>query len=155
MRYSALAALLAGLLLGCQERPAHRDVSTSAPAHGSPDIPLGKLGPALGTILTIEGVRIVDLRKAPPSLCLVLVDAVNGKKLASPIKIDVENLEERNLPVGKRCVLRGYETGRMVGVPMEVARMKAAEAGMKADLVQIPRWEFQRTFAVVSIEAIK
>ena len=30
-----------------------------------------------------------------------------------------------------------------------------AEAGMKADLVQIPRWEFQRTFAVVSIEAIK
>lgn len=116
--------------------------SLSEDAHD--DIPKGKLGHPLGTYLTIEGVRFgVDkIGKAKIDAHTLLVDTINGKKLDRPITISIET--SGSLPMRKRCVFRGYESGRMVGVPDEVARTE------NLPLPQV-RWQFHRYFIITSV----
>ena len=109
------------------------------------DLPAGKLGYRLGTYLTIEGSRWApDLSVKVDTVRALLVDTVNGKKLDSPLTVQLDNLQDPELPLGQRCVLRGYETGRMVGVPREVARaenLRPAQVG----------WHFARSFVLTSV----
>ena len=89
--------------------------------------------------MIIEGVRAEDGKVGVNTL---LANTVNGKKLDTPIGIWVENVEA--LPKGTRCILRGYESGRMIGVPAAVA---------EKEHIPLPqaRWQFFRFFIVTSV----
>lgn len=103
------------------------------------DIPDGKLGYPLGTYLTIAGMRPEIGKGASRSL---IVDKINGKKLAQPIEIWIENTQ--TLPEGKRCILEGYENGEMIGNP--------GQAIQNGDLTpQQAPWQFYRYFIVTNI----
>ena len=80
------------------------------PAAG-PRPPGGVLGVGLGDYVTIEGVRVEEGKVGTRTL---IVESVNGKKPPKPIGIWIENLE---LPAKTRCVLKGYESGSMIGTP--------------------------------------
>lgn len=105
------------------------------------DIPAGKLGFPLGTYLTIEG----EAAKPGPkvnSTCTLLVDTVNGKRLDAPVFIWIDSLKG-SLPQTGRIVVRGYESGRMVGVPDEVAEKEHLPEPQAV-------WHFSRYFVVTS-----
>lgn len=102
-------------------------------------IPAGRLGHPLGTYLTVEGTRV---EKGKVGMNTLLVEAVNGKKLDTPVSITVENINI--LPVKERCILRGYESGKMIGIPYEVVRKE-----------QMPEpqavWQFYHYFVATSV----
>jgi hypothetical protein len=106
------------------------------------DIPDGGLGHPLGTYLTIEGVRAEQLMWGFP----MRVDTVNGKKLEKQIEVWVSNVD---LPKDARCILRGYETGSMIGTPPAVIEA-AKEDGKDVTLPQVG-WQFHRVFIVLSV----
>ena len=117
----------------------------SLSVHAHDEIPKGKLGHPLGTYLTIEGVRFgVDKigKVGKIDTHTLLVDTINGKKLDRPTTISIET--SGSLPMRERCVFRGYESGRMVGVPFEVAR---------AENLPLPQvaWQFHRYFIITSV----
>ena len=103
-------------------------------------IPTGKLGFKLGTYLAIEGVRQTNGVKTGTHT--IVVDTVNGKKCDQPVSIEVANIS--TLPEGVRCKINGYETGRMIGVPDEVA---------EKEKIPVPQmtWQFYRSFVATSI----
>jgi len=80
------------------------------------DAPIGLLGYTIGSYLTIEGVR---MEKGKVGVRTLLVDTIGEYKLDKPIPIWVEKCD---LPSGERCVLKGYETGRWIGIPDEVGK---------------------------------
>ena len=105
-------------------------------------LPDGKLGHPVGTYLTIEGKRFEGRIKNDPKRVL-LVDTVNGNKLQKPISIEITNLKNCYLPPDTRIIIRGYESGHMVGVPDAVA---------KAENTTVPQvcWRFYRYFIKTS-----
>jgi len=114
-------------------------------------IPPGRLGFPVGTYLLIEGTRSPTLGgarvtaiKSDP-LYTLSVDTVNGEKREHPILIEIDkgSLGNRCLPAERRVIIRGYETGRMVGLPAEVA---------KAEQIPEPQepWNFHRYFVLTS-----
>lgn len=103
------------------------------------DIPSGRLGHPLGTYLTIGGVRA---EKGKVGVNTLLVDTVNGKKLEDPIGVWIENVD--SLPKDTRCTLRGYESGKMIGVPAEVARKENLPLPQAS-------WQFFRYFVITSV----
>jgi hypothetical protein len=106
------------------------------------DIPDGKLGFALGTYLTIQGKAHKGGPKVNPTSTLV-VDTVNGKGLEHPSAVIIEPLVGI-LPQSGRIVVKGYETGRMVGgLPPGVPRVKGATEPQAV-------WQFYRTFVITS-----
>jgi len=108
------------------------------------DVPAGRLGFPLGTYLRIEGVRVDGPKYGGRTL---LVDSINGKKLDTPIDVGIENVD--SLPKDKRCILRGYETGQMIGTPPAVEQA-AKEDGKVITLPQAG-WKFHRYFIVISV----
>ena len=110
------------------------------------DIPDGGLGHPLGTYLTIEGVRAPQ-QYMSDTVNTLLVDTVNGKKLDTPGRIWVENAD--SLPKDTRCILRGYETGSMIGTPPAV--IEAAKEEGKDFTPEQFGWRFQRGFIVLSV----
>ncbi|TAL27014.1 MAG: hypothetical protein EPN94_02145 [Nitrospirae bacterium] len=108
------------------------------------DIPMGKLGYPLGTYLTIEGIGVRAEKGKKVGVRTLLVDTVNGKKLESPVSISIEIENVDVLPKATRCILRGYESGKMIGVPFEVARKE--QVPMPAAM-----WQFFRYFIVTSV----
>ena len=72
--------------------------------------------------------------------------SVNGKKLARPAAIAIYNIAPPHLPEKKRCILRGYESGRMIGTPFAVA---------KAENLPLPQvaWMFSKYFVTTSVVA--
>jgi len=146
---SAASALTCFCMPACQSSSrnstAQEAISPARPGrHAGLEIPPGKLGHPLRTYLTIEGARWDTANVKTAGAKTLLVDTVNGKKLSSPVPVDLENLQDPGLPKGERCVLRGHETGRMIGVPDEVAR---------AEHILRPQagWQFWRTFVVASV----
>ncbi len=101
--------------------------------------PEGMLGYRIGTYLTIEGVRDDSGKTGQRTLA---VDTINGFTLPAPVSIWVENVV---LPKGERCTLKGYETGRWIGVPDEVVKVGAKD-------VQQAAWQFRFTFIATSAE---
>lgn len=106
----------------------------------SDEVPLGKLGLPLGKYLTVEGEAAKPGLKVNPT-CTLVVDTVNGKRLKEPVDIWIDNVTA--LPQGERCVIKGYESGRMIGVPPEVA---------EAENIPVPQaaWQFHRYFIMTS-----
>ncbi len=74
----------------------------------------GRLGYPLGTYLTVEGIRE---EKGKVGTNTLLVEDVNVKKLDTPVSITAENISV--VPVKERCIFRGYESGKMIGIPRE------------------------------------
>ncbi len=137
-----LAAIVFGTLVLAPEMPrpktprAHVD-----PAQLASEYPMGYLGYPVGTYVQIEGVRQEQGKVGTHTL---LVDTLCGEKLKSPVPIWLDNLKPPGLPTGKRCVLRGYESVRMVGVPDGVA---------KAENLPVPQaaWHMERYFIITSV----
>jgi len=65
--------------------------------------------------LEIEGRRTANGRGTPYT---INVEKINGKVLKTPISIEIENIGQ--LPKDETVILRGYETGRMTGIPERV-----------------------------------
>ena len=105
------------------------------------DIPMGKLGYQMGTYLTIEGIR---MEKGKVGTRTLLVDTVNGKGLLSPIPIWIDNVKNPGLPKDTWCVFQGYESGKMIGLPFDVAEKEA---------LPVPQavWQLFRYFVVTSV----
>lgn len=108
------------------------------------DVPPGKLGHPWGTYLRVEGVREEGPKFGGRTL---LVDTVNGEKLDTPIGIVIENVD--SLPKDARCILRGYETGKMIGTPPAIEQA-AKEEGKSIVLTQAG-WKLYRYFIVISV----
>jgi hypothetical protein len=114
-----------------------------------PDMPYeprGVLSDSLGRYLTIEGVRDETWFQ----LNGLKVDTLNGKKLDTPVTIEINNAVL--LPGNQtRCVLKGYENGYMYGrPPAEYAAAKErgedAEALRKEDQIA---WHWNPYFFVL------
>lgn len=134
---------LALVTAGCAA-PAGSARSSTAPDAAQPDwaqppVPMGLLGHRLGTYLTIEGVRAESGKVGARSMS---VEAVNGRWLETPREIWIDNIN--SLPRGERITLRGYESGRYIGLPPEVEN--ALNERRQA------MWQFQRYFLAVPID---
>jgi hypothetical protein len=104
---------------------------------------VGVLGERLGAYLAIEGTRA---ERGKVGVRTLLVDAIGGKKLAKPVAIWVENLD---LPAEQRCVLKGYESGRMIGTPPAVFAA-AKEQGREVSGSQAV-WQWQPYFVALIV----
>ncbi len=131
--FPALRASLMFTLLvaGCATTP------ESSSVRGAPQ---GLLGHRIGTYLHLEGMRSDQGKSGHSTL---LVDHVNGERLDPPTSIWLDNLE---LPEGERCRVSGFETGRWIGIPPDVARMEAMNPRQAG-------WQFAISFVVTSIQA--
>lgn len=107
-------------------------------------VPVGVLGQALGTYLTVEGQRGQGGKGVGFAL---LVDSVNGKRLKEPVGIALDNLT-RALPKGVRITLRGYETGQMIGVAPAVVswQLEKGETVLEPQAV----WQWHSSFVILS-----
>jgi len=103
-------------------------------------VPMGRLGHPIGTFLRIEGRRLESGKVGKRTL---LVERVNERELSPAVGIWVDNID---LPVGARCSISGYESGRWIGVPPEVARAEGL-------LPRQAEWQFQRFFVATSVRA--
>jgi hypothetical protein len=105
------------------------------------EYPMGNLGYRVGTYLQVEGVREEHGKVGTGTL---RVDTINGEKIATPVSIWIENVKGSGLPSSKRCVVRGYESARMIGLPDDVA---------KAENLPIPQamWQMARYFIITSV----
>jgi hypothetical protein len=86
------------------------------------EAPIGQLGCRIGTYVTIEGTRS---ERGKAGLHTLQVDRVGTNRLTQPVQIWIENVE---LPAGGRCLVKGYETGRWVGIPLEVEKVTGYES---------------------------
>ena len=117
--------------------------ATVALAQREDMIPGGRLGFPLGTYLTVTGTRPEGPKFKTNPWTSLLVTEANGKKIDPPIMIEVENLGASYFPSNTTVIIRGYETGKMVGVPFEVAQKEN---------IPVPQvgWHFRRTFVFTS-----
>lgn len=139
MRQMPTAAVLILLFLASAERAAQ----AAAPVLRPGDVPIGWLGHPLGAYLTIEGRRAEGFKTGVRTL---LVDTINGTKLDKPIPIWIDNLD---LPEGMRCIVKGYETMRMIGDPP--AREQAAKEAGKSYLPPQAGWQVHCYFVAIKV----
>ena len=99
--------------------------------------PMGNLGYRVGTYLEIEGVRDTGGMVGQN----LLVDTIRGEKIDNPVSLLIENVRE--LPLGRRCVIRGYESVRMIGLPEQVAEAEDLPPTQAC-------WQMQRFFVMTS-----
>ena len=78
----------------------------------SPKVPGGHFSDQVGTFHTIEGVKYDG--PLDPKTYVLIVDTVDGIKLDLTIGVTIKNV---CLPDRVRCILQGYESGQMYGVP--------------------------------------
>ena len=109
----ALCALAVSVALG-PSRVSVRAGGANVRMQPEPHEPRGVFSDSLGSYLTIEGILDDQFAMGLGAGNALRVDTVNGRKLAKPIFIPVDNVA---LPAGKRCVLKGYELGGMIGRP--------------------------------------
>lgn len=111
----------------------------------------------LGKYLTIEGVRAEGAKVETGTL---LVDTVNGKKLNQPISIVVRaqafNATRFDLPTTfvlpprQRCVLKGFESGGMIGVPSAV-QDASRELGRNEVPMSPVAWQWRPYFVALIV----
>lgn len=120
-RYNTMCVVCAGSLLAVFARwtpptthaqeLATRNQKAAAELPFRPTQPSGYLG-SLGQYHVIEGTLHTGNDKVPSNS--LDVDTVDGRRLKKPITIHVKNVQ---LPTKVRCVLKGYESGTMIGRP--------------------------------------
>jgi hypothetical protein len=125
--------------------PGGPDDSKRPPVLHTGDVPIGSLGHPLGDYLTIEGTRPDGPKTGVSTL---RVEAVNGRKLAEPISIWIDNLD---LPDGARCKIKGYETVRMIG--KAPARSDAEKEESRPALSPQAGWQVQLYFVALRVIA--
>src|ERR1043166_818351 len=82
---------------------------------------LGQFGSPLGSYLKLEGKRQgTAMHNAMNVAGDFLVERVNGVKLATPRMMWIDQVAK--YPEGTDCLVRGYESGEMIGVPAEVTK---------------------------------
>ena len=136
---TCLAVVLALFTAACESPGVHSTAQDARAAlQRTPD---GSLGFPLGTYLSIEGFRTEGVNLGPPTL---RVERIGDKACAPPIILPIDYGLRFELPRGVRCVLRGYESGRMVGIPGAVAEAERLP-------LQQTVWHFFRHFVVTSI----
>ena len=157
MRRLASRLVAAGILAPYSCSFATLPETTAAPTVGPPvssisysDIGdsvqiLGRFGLPLGRYLTLEG-RQIGTDKVPRRMGAgnFLVEKVNGKATSQPCTVWVSRMT--TLPAGTRCVLTGYETGEMVGIPPEV------ESHVRGPMMQAV-WHFSVRLVVLKVTA--
>jgi hypothetical protein len=112
-------------------------------------LPIGALGGPLGIYMTIEGAEAKrDRQSLAPNL--FRVDTVNGRSLAQPVCIELENA--RDWLGGGRSVFKGYESMEMIGIP-PAEEEAAKEAGQKGVMPPQMEWQLRRYFVVTSVAA--
>lgn len=119
------------------------------PASGrfeNPDpIPDGQLGFPIGVYLVIEGVRAETAKAGAQTL---VVHRVNGKRPTRKTTIWIDNLQ---LPADERCIIKGYESARWVGIPPQVIEAGAVRVSPSSH----PPWHLSRYFIATSVESPK
>ena len=120
--------------------------------------PGGILSDQLGVYRTIEGFKLEGGKVETGTL---LVDTVDGKKLDEPITLLIRsaivvnhNLQPASfsLPAKQRCILKGFESGEMIGVPPAVSAA-AEEQGWKEVPISQAVWRWRTYFvALVVVE---
>ena len=104
----------------------------------------GRLTDSLGELITIEGIQ-AEFGKGVDTL--LMVDTVNGVKLAEPRGVTIAGFR---IPKNVRCVLKGYETGSMIGTPPAV--MDAAkEQGLEPPPVSQAEYQWSTHFVVLIV----
>ena len=157
--YSGLVCV--GVLLGAMAIPLAVGQPPVAPrgAKGEaarPRQPSGYFGD-LGTYLTVEGVRAEGGKVETGTL---MVDTVNGKKLDQPVPVVVSaRAFDRTrydlpttfvLPPKQRCILKGFESGGMIGVPSGVR--EAAKELRRDDVPMSPvDWKWRPYFVALIV----
>lgn len=135
-------------------------VAPGSPNHEQvkPLQPGGILSDQLGVYRTIEGVRLEAGKFETGTL---LVDTVDGKQLNKPITlvvrgaiVDDQNLQNASLslPAKQRCVLKGYETGEMIGVPPAVSAA-GEEQGWSDVPISQTEWRWRPYFVALVVVA--
>ena len=121
-----------------------------------PRQPGGFLSDQLGTYLTIEGVKTEGGKIETGTF---LVDTVNGKKLDKPISLLIrgasvvnQNLQRAglDLPEKRRCVLKGFESGEMIGVPPAVPAAAKEQGWQEVPMSPVP-WHWRPYFVALVI----
>jgi len=120
--------------------------------------PTGVLGDELGVYRTIEGFLSEGIKVETGTL---IVDTVDGKKLDQPVPMVIRgavivnhNLQPAilRLPPKQRCILKGYESGEMIGVPPAVS-IAAKEQGWNDVPMSPKHWQWRSYFvALVVVE---
>jgi len=146
LRRPVPVAVLGLLSLACAPRPMAEVAEVAEgradvdPSRLSLEVPMGSLGYRVGTYLEIEGVRDTGGMVGHSNL---LVDTVRGEKLDRPVSLLITNLRGGQLPLGTRCVVRGYESARMIGLPDEVVQTEGLPPTQAM-------WQMQRFFVMTS-----
>lgn len=121
-----------------------------------PRQPGGILSDQLGVYLIIEGVPAEGGKVESGTL---LVDTVDGKKLAKPINLVVRgayiadhNLQPARLdiPAKQRCVLKGYESGEMIGVAPAVDAAAKEQGWQEVPMSPVP-WQWRPYFVALIV----
>jgi hypothetical protein len=113
----------------------------------------------LGKYLTVEGIRAEGAKVESGTL---LVDTVDGRKLDQPVPVvvraqafDATRFDLPTafvLPARRRCVLKGFESGEMIGVPAAV-RDAARELGRDDVPMSAVDWQWRPYFiALIVVE---
>lgn len=144
-----VAALLCGFLHTLADEP---QLSDRLPNGWSVDrVPVGRLGERIGTYMTIEGKRYDGPTLKVAKSRFFVVDAVNGKRLPKPRAIHTKNLV---LPENERCVLKGYESGIMIGQP-PAFEAAAKELGINPPAGPQAGWQWSSHFVVLIAQSPK
>lgn len=144
MRPYLISTLLVAAGLGTMLRAQLN--SQANPANVRPHPPGGLLEDQLGTYHTIEGV-LYDGRGKVESNTLV-VDRVNGNRLDQPLHVLVRGVK---LPANRRCVLKGYELGEMIGSPPALRRA-ATELGNRYEERSAAAWRWRPYFVPLIVK---
>lgn len=109
--------------------------------------PTGRLSDRLGELITIEGMLPADAKAKKGGTTSLRVDTVDGVKLKEPRGIDITGFQ---IPPNRRCVLKGYETGSMIGTPPAVLEA-AKELGREPPGVSQAAYQWYTHFVVLIV----
>lgn len=118
--------------------------------------PIGALGDELGVYRTIEGFLSEGIKVETGTL---IVDTVDGKKLDQPVPMVIRgavivnhNLQPAllSLPPKQRCILKGFESGEMIGVPPAVS-IAAKEQGWNDVPMSPKHWQWRSYFVALVV----
>ena len=147
-RSTAVLVVLAGLVLSPafgQNKPAPKTISVSELQGGSEII--GLLGLPLGEVVSIKG-RIVQSNSKSGEQLVEIVE-IDGKPVSGILQLRYSiwewgNIGRESLPLNQILRLRVYETGGMIGVPLEAMK--------ETTFVQTEGWGFSTSLVLLNRE---
>lgn len=141
---TALLAFAFGAAYG-QGRSADRTVSAADLENGT--LIIGHLGVPLGELASIKGtIRVTNTKESDKILEIAVV---NGRSLSRVIQMKFSiwpwgNIAYASLPINEVISLRVYETGGMVGIPIE--------AMQETTFVQTVSWGFSTSLVLLKLD---